>query len=245
MSLPDLPSIDPAALSADDWQRPEPLDLTFEGFSREAFDVLTRLRAQPHIAQYRLEKPAIRRALQEPFKRYRDDLVLNWVIPNRLGFETEKNVFSRLLKNDFGAGGCHHHLWLAFYRPGRKRLTDLQLSHAIDPDGLSVGLYVGDYAKDALARARHNIEADPAGFRAALNPLLATGAWQFDVYRRGTRTRHHGPIATMPDELPRADALWIGTAFSRADVLAWGSDVVRHAIEALRAVWPAYRLFAR
>ena len=124
---------------ADAWIVPEPLDLTFEGFAPEAFAILERLRDEPHIAQYRKEKAGIKRYITEPFKRFRDDLVVNWVLPNRLDFETEKNVFSRLLKNDFGAGGCHHHLWMAFYRPGRRRLTDVQLAPCITPDGFTMG----------------------------------------------------------------------------------------------------------
>ena len=51
--------------------------------------------------RYRKEKEVLKRAITEPFKRYRDDLALNWVIPNALPFETEKNVFSRILKNIF------------------------------------------------------------------------------------------------------------------------------------------------
>ncbi len=126
--------------------------LSFEGYRPEAFETLARLRREPHVARYRLEKENLRRFVHEPFGRYRDDLALNWVIPNRLPFETEKGVFSRILKNDFGAGGSHFHLWMAFYRPPRKRLTDVQLSHAVYPDKCTVGLYVGAYAQGLFGR---------------------------------------------------------------------------------------------
>ena len=154
------------------WFIPDPLDLSFEGFAPEAFAILERLRAEPHIEQYRKEKDGIKRYITEPFKRFRDDLVVNWVLPNRLDFETEKNVFSRLLKNDFGAGGCHSHLWMAFYRTGRRRLTDAQLAPCITPDGFTTGLFIGAYMTDLLKQAKHNIAADPARFLGLINPLL-------------------------------------------------------------------------
>ena len=140
---------------------PEPLSLHFEGFSEDAFAVLERLRAHPHIEQYRAEKDAITHFVTDPFKRYRDDLALGWVLPNGLPFETEKNVFSRLLKNDFGAGGCHHHQWMAFYRPPRRRLTDVQLSHSLYPDGFAFGLYVGEYAKGLFPHVKAQMQEEP------------------------------------------------------------------------------------
>ena len=133
MPLPDAPD-----------RRAAPPDLTFGGFPAAGLDALARLKADPHIGRYREEKADLKRSVEAPFKQYRDDLALNWVIPNGLPFETEKGVFSRILKNDFGAGGAHHHLWMAFYRTGRTRLTDLQLSHAVYPDGFRWALYAGD-----------------------------------------------------------------------------------------------------
>ena len=59
--------------------------------------MLDRLRDEPHIDQYKSEKPGVTDHLKAPFRRYRDDLVVNWVLPNRLDFETERYVFSRLL----------------------------------------------------------------------------------------------------------------------------------------------------
>ena len=68
----------------------------FQGFSLETFGLLGRLEAAPHISTYRSEHGNIREYLDGPFKAYRDALVLSWVLPNQLPFETERNVFSRL-----------------------------------------------------------------------------------------------------------------------------------------------------
>ena len=230
-------------VDAEPWIIPDPLDLTFEGFAPEAFALLERLRAAPHIEQYRKEKAGIKRYITEPFKRFRDDLVVNWVLPNRLDFETEKNVFSRLLKNDFGAGGCHHHLWMAFYRPGRRRLTDIQLAPCITPDGFTTGLFVGAYMKDLIKQAKANIAAEPERFLAVLNPLLQDKKiFAYETGTGGQRRKmvHTEPLGALPDDLRKADGLWIRHYLGRDDVLAMQGALVGWTIETLRALWPVY-----
>ena len=243
----DLPLVEPTAIEACELVLPETYDLSFEGFRPEAFAVLDRLRARPHIEQYREDKDALRRFLQEPFKRYRDDLVVNCVLPNRLRFETERNVFSRLLKNDFGAGGCHHHLWMAFYRPGRKRLTDLQLSHSISPDGFVCGLYVGDYATDLLRQSKQRIAAQPGRFLELLNPLLEDPRWRLAYDdgsgKRDRRIVHEAPLRDVPEALQKANGIWVRAFFNRGEVLQWKGELVPQALEAMCAVWPLYRFY--
>lgn len=243
----DPVQIDPVQLTASEMTRPESLDLAFEGWSAEAFATLDRLRAHPHIEQYRKEKPGIREHLKAPFKRYRDDLVVNWVLPNRLDFETEKNVFSRLLKNDFGAGGCKDNLWMAFYRPGRKRLRDVQLSHRISPDGFHVSLFVGGYAKDLLKQAKARVAAQPERFLGALNPLLQNKKWRF-YFRTGSGQRREqhafeAPLDALPEKLNRASDLFVRRLFPRERVLDWGPALVEHALDAVFALWPLYRFY--
>lgn len=237
----------PTALRASDMTRPEPLDLEFEGWSPEVFAMLDRLREEPHIEQYQKEKPGVTDYLKDPFKRYRNDLVVNWVLPSRLDLETEKNVFSRLLKNDFGAGGCKDNLWLSFYRPGRRRLTDVQVSHKIYPDGFTVGIYVGGRADDLVRQVKDRIETEPERFLALMNPLLQEKDWRF-YFRVGTGdNRRHPtfemPLETIPEELDRAKSIWIRRYFDRDQVLDWGPELVRHALDTVFDLWPIYRFY--
>lgn len=222
---------------------PETLDLRFEGFTGEAFAVLERLREHPRIEQYRAEKGALAEHVTGPFKAYRDDLVLNWVLPNRLPFETERNVFSRLLKNDFGAGGCHHHLWMAFYRPPRRRLSDVQLSHSLYPDGFVFGLYVGEYAKGLFRAVRAQMAEQPERALASVNELIERG---YTFTYAPTVTRALGsptfaePLAALPDDLGRAKGMWVRRKVDRETVLEAGPGLLRLALEAQAELWPLY-----
>ena len=235
MPLPDAPD-----------RRATPPDLTFGGFPAAGLDALARLKADPHIGRYREEKADLKRSVEAPFKQYRDDLALNWVIPNGLPFETERGVFSRILKNDFGAGGAHHHLWMAFYRTGRTRLTDLQLSHAVYPDGFRWALYAGDYSRDLFRAARERTMDEPDAALARLNPLLARGyrlAFAPHVTKPEGYPEASAPLDALPDGLARAKGIWLSRRISRADLLGLGPGLVAAGIDAQLDLWPLYRFW--
>lgn len=237
----------PAAIPVDALERPDSLDLTFEGWTPEVFAMLDRLRAEPHIDQYEKEKPGITKHLKDPFRRYRDDLVVNWVLPNRLNFETEKHVFSRLLKNDFGAGGCHDHLWMSFYRPHTRRLEDVQITHRVSPDGFAVGLYVGAYATALLQQAKDRIEQAPATYLDLVNPLLEEDDWRFYTHRGSgsneTQDVFIGPLNAIPESVDGADGIYVRHYIGREETLALGADLVDRALDLVFDVWPIYRFY--
>lgn len=241
---PDLPPV-PAA--APPFARPQPLELTFQGFPAEGFEALARLRAEPHIGRYQKEKAVLDRAVTAPFKRYRDDLAVNWVLPNGLPFETEKNVFSRILKNDFGRGGSHSHLWMSFYRRPRKRLTDIQLSHAVHADAFRWGLYIGDYAKGLFGPARRRLMEDPEASLPILNALIGQG-YRLSFAPHVTKPEGHPefdtPLDALPDGLDRARGIWVMRRIDRAEVDRLGPMLVGAAIDAQEELWPLYRFLA-
>ena len=237
------PAVPAAALP---FRRPAPLSLTFAGFPDEGFEALARLRAEPHIERYRAEKEVLDRAVTAPFKRYRDDLAVNWVLPNGLPFETERNVFSRILKNDFGRGGSHSHLWMSFYRPSRKRLTDVQLSHAVYPDAFRWGIYVGEYAGALFRAARARMEAEPGATLDLFNALIGRGyrlAFAPHVTKPEGHPEHDEPLGDLPDGLLKAKGIWLMRRISRDEAQALGPALVGAAIDAQEELWPLYRFW--
>jgi len=240
-------SVDPPEMSIEEMQRPDEIDASFEGWSADVFSMLERLRAEPHIDQYEKEKPGITEDLKDPFRRYRDDLVVNWVLPNRLNFETERHVFSRLLKNDFGAGGCHDHLWMSFYRPETRRLEDVQITHRVSPDGFAVGVYVGARATDLLDQARSRMHAAPSTYLDLVNRLVARDGWRFYTHRGSgsneTQTVFSEPLDSVPDTVDRADGIYVRHYLSQEETLSLGPDLVDRALELVFDVWPIYRFY--
>ena len=230
---------DPAEVAPEALMQTEPLMLSFEGFRSEAFAALARLKAHPHIEQYRREKPVLRRHVQEPFKRLRDDLVANWVLPSALALETERNVFSRFLKNDFGAGGCYAHYWMAFYRKGRRRLADVQLIVSLHADGLRVGVYAGEPARAVWQAVRARLPEAGEDIWRSIVPLL-----QFKIYSRRGDVRWvcvQEDLHRLPTLLKGAEGIWVGRTLPRAEVLQRGPEVVPWILASWRMVWPLYR----
>ncbi|PEN15036.1 hypothetical protein CRI94_01745 [Longibacter salinarum] len=231
----------------DQMQRPDTWTFEFRGFGSAAFRILDRLRETPHIDQYQDEKPGVTDDLKDPFRRYRDDLVVQWVLPNRLDFETERHVFSRLLKNDFGAGGCHDNLWMAFYRPETKRLKDVQISHRISPDGFDIGIYVGSHAKDLLQQARSRIDDAPETYLDLINPLIGRDNWRFSLHGgsgdRAWTNVWTAPLDEMPDDLARCKGIWVRRRIGRERVLDLGPELVKEGVNTVMDVWPIYRFY--
>ncbi len=219
--------------------------LAFDGFSMEAFAILERLRQAPHIVQYRKEKAGFETHIKTPFHAFRDDLVVHGVLRHGWPLETERNVFSRLLKNDFGAGGCHHHYWMAFYRPHRTRLTDIQIVHSIHPDRFVSGLFIGSQARGAFSEAVERLSARPADALRHVNDLLRREGWQFTVERSGKSGRDEtaaSPMASWPAELHRARGIWLWRAWPRDRVLEAGPRLALDAVSVMEDLWPLYAL---
>jgi hypothetical protein len=240
-------AIDPPQKPVEAMQLPDTIDRSFEGWSEDVFEMLDRLRAEPHIDQYEKEKPGVTEHLKDPFRRYRDDLVVNWVLPNQLGFETEKYVFSRLLKNDFGAGGCHDNLWMSFYRPETRRLEDVQITHRVSPDGFAVGVYVGAYATGLLSQAQSRIEDTPDTYLNLVNPLLAQDDWRLSTHRGSGNSKTQDvvtePLDAVPESVQKADGIHVRHYLSRSETLDLGPCLVDHALDLVLDVWPIYRFY--
>jgi hypothetical protein len=113
-------------------------------FNQEAFDLLEKLNENPTKDFYSAHKEEFKAQLEEPFK----SLFLKVIegLPSEIidVMETEKGLFSRIPKNDYGQGGAWAHYWGAIYPKNGKRVEDGQLYLWINHAYLGYGFHLGE-----------------------------------------------------------------------------------------------------
>jgi len=108
------------------------------------------------------------RGVEQPFQELMQQVAAQLPAPVCNAMETEKRIFSRILKNDFGQGGAWPFYWGAFYPKGGKRVEDAQLSLGIHPDQLHYGFYIGELGSEQRKRFQRNCREN----RSVLSELL-------------------------------------------------------------------------
>lgn len=122
-----------------------------------AFEWLGKLAAQPTREYYLAHKEKIAAAVEAPVQELLRRVVSLLPEPIADRLETEKNVFGRLLKNDWGRGGVWDFYWGALYPKGGRRVEDAQLFVSVKPDVLTYGFSVGQYGGLQSARLLENL----------------------------------------------------------------------------------------
>lgn len=138
---------------------PVPLAITSGPlFDELTFQLLEQLHNNPTQAFYNEHKQEFKNKVELPFQSLMQQTV-EYLRPEILELmETEKGLFSRFNKNDFGKMGTWDFYWGAYYPKGGKRTTDPQLSLWINYERLEIGFYIGNYGVAARARFRRNCQ---------------------------------------------------------------------------------------
>jgi 5-methylcytosine-specific restriction protein B len=125
-------------------------------FTPKSFELLSQIHENPTNEFYQARKEEFKSQVEEPFKQLMRNVAA--ILPDQIKdvMETEKKIFSRFTKNDFGQGGAWDFYWGAFYTKGGNRIEDAQLSMWMNHEGLELGFYIGDYGKDARGRFEAN-----------------------------------------------------------------------------------------
>jgi 5-methylcytosine-specific restriction protein B len=142
-------------------------------FGKETFDLLNDLHEKRTAQFYNEHSDEFRAYLEEPFRNLFVSIAER--LPESITglMETEKRLFSRIAKNDWGRGGAWDYYWGAFYPKGGKRIADPQLFVFIAKDILRFGFYVGDYGAEARKRFAKNCREHLAVLKLALEPSLS------------------------------------------------------------------------
>lgn len=151
-----------------------PLDetITDAAFTPRAFELLEGLHATQTRAYYDDRRAEFREHVEGAIQEVMNGIAA--LLPPSMEevLETEKGVFSRIPKNDFGRGGAWPFYWGAFYPIGGKRIESAQLFISIDRNGLEYGFSIGDYGEDQRTRFLKNVRRQRGALLKTLAPQL-------------------------------------------------------------------------
>jgi len=143
-------------------------------FSETAFDLLAALSKQPTREYYSSHKQEFVDHLERPFQALFGEIIAILPPPITEAMETERNVFSRILKNDWGRGGAWDFYWGALYPKGGRRVEDAQLFVWINQEWVEYGFYIGVYGSDQRKRYVRNCHDNHEVLKQLLGNLPTT-----------------------------------------------------------------------
>lgn len=214
-------------------------------FTAQTFALLEQLRVSPTKDVYVAHKQEFRDHLERPFQELFEQVVTQLRPEITELMETEKHVFSRIPKNDYGRGGAWPFYWGALYPKGGKRIEDAQLYASIDADRLGFGFYMGEYASSQRERFVRNCRAHYQVLTKLLKPALQNEKLNYGSPEESTDASSAGaPIESTPAwkewlERPERFGIRVAAVARKEDVLATSAqDVTRQIADAFRDLFP-------
>ena len=162
-----------------DERRTELTQASDSAFSARTFELLAGLTENPSKAFYDDNREDLAAYLEKPFKRLLQSVPEELTPPMLEVLETERNIFSRILKNDYGRGGAWDHYWGAFFPKDQKRIAAAQLFAGINRNRFEWGFYVGEYADQASAAFLGQVRRRREALRAILKAHISERRFLF------------------------------------------------------------------
>ena len=154
-------------------------------FTSRTFELLEGLNKDPVKAYYVEHRKDFSEYLEGPFKRLLQSVAAELPTPMREVLETEKGLFSRILKNDWGRGGAWSHYWGALYPKGQKRIAGAQLFVGVNRSRLEWGFYVGEYADQVTEAILSQFRRRGEALRAILQKHIEADRFWFGAEEAG------------------------------------------------------------
>lgn len=214
------------------------------GFNSQTFELLEELHRNPTRAFYSEHKDDFKTALIRPFKAVMNAVADTLPDDMKDALETERRVFAKIPKNDWGKGGAWDFYWAAFYPKGGSRIRDAQLAMWINHNILKIGFFLGQYSKGSLNRFANNVGAN----RERLAPILdaSLGSNHFVFVHRDERVvekldespcslddlfERPGEVNSVQHIIPREEVLGMG-----------GEELVERVRDGFKRLYPLMAL---
>jgi 5-methylcytosine-specific restriction protein B len=148
-------------------------------FAPRAFELLRGLHENPNLDFYQAHKEEFIEQIEQPFKQIFRRVAAEFSAPILTVMETEKRIFGRFPKNDFGQGGTWDFYWGAFYPKGSEQSQSAHLSIGIDHAVLEFGFIIGHYGSEQRKRFERNCAQHFENLRRILADALGNGRFFF------------------------------------------------------------------
>lgn len=158
-------------------------------FTKEAFALLSMLEQTPTMVCYHAHEEAFREQVIGPFQTVFREAIQRLPRPFTERMETEKNLFSRVPKNDYGQGGAWSHYWGALSLRGMKKTESAQLLLWMNHEYLECGFTIGHYADEVVDRFQRNCQRHRHQLALWLGETLSP-----DVFTMGSATDDDGEL---------------------------------------------------
>lgn len=205
-------------------------------FTQKTFELLEGLHQNPTKDYYMDRRDAFQTHLIEPFKQLFRDVADSLPAPILEVMETERRLFSRIPKNDYGQGGAWDFYWGAFYPKGGKRIEDAQLSLWIDHKWLEIGFYIGEYGTEERRRFAEKCREHNRALKEMLQGVLSGDEIVFAPHKGVTVEPDgtlHGKLELPWQEWldnPQQADFDVSVILVRDDVLAFSKDELKHRV---------------
>ena len=168
-------------------------------FSEKTFELLGGIYKNPTKEFYDQHKEDFKEYVESPFKDLMNAVAEKFPAPILRQMETEKRLFSRFLKNDFGQGGAWSHYWGAFYPKGSKRTEDAQLIMLIKHAYLEAGFFIANYAPEEKERFSRNCQKHYQSLISLLKDSLTDDELSFGPYQQDSEELEEYGEQEFPD----------------------------------------------
>lgn len=219
-----------------------PVVMTEGAFDHRAFELLADLHKTPTREFYAEHQEQFRNFVENPLKELMAGIAALLPPAMKEILETEKRLFSRITKNDFGHGGAWDFYWGAFYPKGGRRIEDAQLYIWLNRECLEYGFYIGAYGDEQRTRFLNNVRRRREALTAALTQHLDPNRYIFGAPRDddgtlATETASDNPHDWLANIAERS--LSARVSLSRDRVLATSAtDLLDQILDAFRQLFP-------
>ena len=141
-------------------------------FTARTFELLEGLHRNPTKDYYDAHKSDIKRYVEQAFQALFRNVVKRLPESITLLMESQRYVFSKIVKNDYGRGGAWDFYWGALYPKEGKRTEGVQLFISIRRDRLGWGFSMSDNSGDQHKRFERNCLRHRTALRNCLRDSL-------------------------------------------------------------------------